>query len=947
MGKKDNDKKAAVLIKPPETLFQFIKTLVVGVIKSLPKTVIWALLRSVVSFGIVMVVNAYVIAYINEGVSGTVPRESPWFYLLNLYDNKPAFNALCFVFFYVVTALYSRIRSRGFKAFFIDLFQSFAWTVKSLDSAGKAAVPLLLIFMGLAFYARIFTENKYLFLTMAIGLFLMYTLQEKNTLMVVSKLTWSDLQRWFSRSKQRKPLNTGIVSVATFGVFLGILVLNFIPFDKQLIPYIGGGLLVVLGFFLVFRKINPKTAMFILGAAVIGYLMYRLKLTVLADDGGYQELGGTMDSFLSSGQGQDVIATGQKPGFFGAVGSFLGGLFSSGAQIVSDVADASVQTVSNAYDYTKQTVSDAYDYTKQTVSDTYDAAKEVVTDAYDKAKEVVTDAYNTVTETVVDTYEAAKEVVSDAYDTAKEVVTDTYEAAKEVVTDTYEAAKEVVSDTYEAAKEVVSDAYDSASEFVSETYDWVADEAKWAADFTGDFLTGVGNDFVGAYNDISNFAGKAYDAVSDLAGGVSDFVKDAWDNPQILIDGVKNTWDSVTGGLSDAYDYTKGLVSDIIDNPRILWETAVNSFDTVKNVASNLWNAAYTTVTDPAKAWEFVKDTVGWNNFANSVDPNRSLLERLGNTGIGLFKLGSTLFTAGQAGTAIKAGGTKALGFVDDLAAAYTKNGPKGVLDDLAGLFGKKTVKPPAAVAKYPTVEIKTGPNYTTAAKNADLSAIPESSKKSIQYVADEMGVQIHVRPSNPASKAWIESGQAVPKPCAIKAKTLNPLDEMIGGPKNQEGLVSVFNPTEPSEAALKKMSPELREKVMKRFAQRQEEFGKLKPEIDKLKGQYEIDPNGIVRDVTKNKPVAGDIDLFDITSFDGKPLPKNIQQQVVDRLKSISTKEKSLSNVEHGPVTMWDETDHAFDAVAKGKMVDAAGAGGEGVITFNPLNTATHSYHK
>ncbi|MDD5603023.1 MAG: hypothetical protein PHG48_02930, partial [Eubacteriales bacterium] len=487
-------------IKPPETIFQLIKTMIVGIFRNLPKMVIWMLIRAAVSFAIVLFINAYVIAYINEGTTGSIPRESPWFYLLNLASNRSSFNILSFLVFFVISSLYTRIRTKGLKTFFTDLFQTFAWTVKSLDAAGKAAIPILLIFTGIAFYARIFTENRYVFLTLAVGVFLLYTMRDGNMTMMTLKLAWSDMQRLFASGKPKKPLNVGAVAIAIFGIFTGILILVFIPFNMQAALYIAGGLLIALGILVAFRKVKPSSAMFILGTFALGYTMYLLKTAVIADDGGWQELGGNMDSFLASGQGKDVIRTGTKPGFFASVGSFLGGLLSSGASVVT-----------GAYDYTAEKAGEAYNAATSYVYENYQAASEFVLQTYDKIADKV----------------------SEAYDDASKFVSETYEKVSEFAAETYEKVSEIASETYEKVSEFASETYEKASNFAAETYESIVENLNYAGTFTKEFFKAVGSDFAEAGRDIADFATKAYNTASDVLGGIADFASDAWNDPSI------------------------------------------------------------------------------------------------------------------------------------------------------------------------------------------------------------------------------------------------------------------------------------------------------------------------------------------------------------------------------------------------------------------------------
>ena len=105
------------------------------------------------------------------------------------------------------------------------------------------------------------------------------------------------------------------------------------------------------------------------------------------------------------------------------------------------------------------------------------------------------------------------------------------------------------------------------------------------------------------------------------------------------------------------------------------------------------------------------------------------------------------------------------------------------------------------------------------------LAGVTDKSRTAIQNVADKHGVQIHTRPTTDSASDWLNSGKAVPKDYDMKAKTLDSIDELIGGPKNREGVVGYFKPEKPPESIMEKLGPEMRADINKRYTQRLEEF--------------------------------------------------------------------------------------------------------------------------
>ncbi|HXS65084.1 MAG TPA: hypothetical protein VN767_19705 [Streptosporangiaceae bacterium] len=205
---------------------------------------------------------------------------------------------------------------------------------------------------------------------------------------------------------------------------------------------------------------------------------------------------------------------------------------------------------------------------------------------------------------------------------------------------------------------------------------------------------------------------------------------------------------------------------------------------------------------------------------------------------------------------------------------------------------------------------------------------ITQENQRWFQYFVDKYGLAIDVRPSNPESVPLLELG-GVPKPPAIKMKTINPLDVMLGA-RDMIGAVGYFEPKMPDPAGI---PPEIWADLVKRFNQRDKEFtnysakmaemtrmreyrvvdgviypftpfpklepvarygtllgGDVKIELPMDQGTIMFDkqifsegPGGgptrpvvstPVIDPTLGPPVTGDHDMFDVRLADNQPLP-------------------------------------------------------------------------
>jgi hypothetical protein len=137
-----------------------------------------------------------------------------------------------------------------------------------------------------------------------------------------------------------------------------------------------------------------------------------------------------------------------------------------------------------------------------------------------------------------------------------------------------------------------------------------------------------------------------------------------------------------------------------------------------------------------------------------------------------------------------------------------------------------------------------------------------------------------------------------MPKPLAVKSKTITQLDTYIGASKADEGLVGYFRPREPD---LSKIPDELHELVTKRYADRLEEYNDLRGDVNKLITEGKaVEKNGKLYAVVGDQhvPYAGDIDLVYLKNADGTELSPEKYREVVDALK------RSGAQVQHGAET-------------------------------------------
>ena len=217
---------------------------------------------------------------------------------------------------------------------------------------------------------------------------------------------------------------------------------------------------------------------------------------------------------------------------------------------------------------------------------------------------------------------------------------------------------------------------------------------------------------------------------------------------------------------------------------------------------------------------------------------------------------------------------------------------------------------------------------------------MPPENVGKIEAVCKQLGVIVDVRPTTPHAEVMLREKTALPKPEALKAKTINETDLLIGlGKQEHLGKVGFFDPavTEPHRPPdYDSLPKETQKRIDDRIKQRMEEFNDYRKSMKELEdlGLIRIEPDGTVINTGLTKsggelPFTGDHDIFDIRAKDGTKLTPEQYQQARTALMAAD------AGVMHGGVTGWAvDSPGSFNTEAGqksfGKMVEAHSPGGK-----------------
>ncbi|MFQ5500665.1 MAG: hypothetical protein ACE5EQ_00005, partial [Phycisphaerae bacterium] len=203
----------------------------------------------------------------------------------------------------------------------------------------------------------------------------------------------------------------------------------------------------------------------------------------------------------------------------------------------------------------------------------------------------------------------------------------------------------------------------------------------------------AGNTWTNITNEVSQTISDIGEGISNAAEAVEEAATDVYNDPGILTDTIWETGSDITHGVvtgvqiagNAALDAAEGVAQAAVDtynNPELFGDTLVGMADDIQSGTEAIGNA----VTNPENIIKVAETMSGLENFENSLDPNRSLPNRIGQVGLGVANLYGTLVTAGAAASGIRSGASNLIGRLPGQAAGLTDDaarlGAAGLLDD-------------------------------------------------------------------------------------------------------------------------------------------------------------------------------------------------------------------------------------------------------------------------
>ena len=443
----------------------------------------------------------------------------------------------------------------------------------------------------------------------------------------------------------------------------------------------------------------------------------------------------------------------------------------------------------------------------------------------------------------------------------------------------------------------------------------------------------------------NSWADWAWNVLDDMSRGAQEDVLSLWpDVKDAIVTGILWTADELTDAenWTVLWETTRDSITDTVlialgdpSTRQRVADNMVKAVETASQVADTLWEVARK---DPSGAAAgVVKILLGVENWEKVVDGDRTLAERLARVMWGALETGTALWGAGN--TAVKVAdkiadlargadviahaasvARQADAVLDAMKAADAAADAARAADNAADAARLADAAADARRAAEAEAEVEALIRLREVARrDAWVRNLPEGAViernwlHEVGYTQDQIdelariarsanpphGILIGSRATNMDAMRWIRDGKALPKPAAIKAKTISRLDTYLGASPADEGLVGYFRPRQPDYSKIPK---EFHEAIRRRYDTRLKEYNDLRGDVTKLISEGKvINKDGKLFAVAsdgRHIPYAGDIDLVYLRYPDGSHLSPQDYQKVMARL------EDSGAQIQHGAET-------------------------------------------
>jgi len=311
------------------------------ILKGLPKTLLWRLPLLLLIVPAVFILHTFLLVYVNEGFNGG----TGWFLDHSLCIQGKNISGM--MFWFLISALIPAIikgmwKTGGPFKYISESWKKLLEAFRSFKTANPPQMPFILGGMAaLCLLSWLWSNALVSAMILMFALRGMVAMAPGSFPYILANAARNDIHRVFAK-RPPEPLTPKDAFYIYAGVVLA-LVATAIPGLEGYGPIIGA--LCVVLILVNKEKYRPSataaTLLFLAVAAAAAFLGADL----MADDGGWQESGGTFDRWIQSSGAVTAIAMGVPPAMASAMGVLAGGLVDAVAAAVPDIPAAAAAPV--------------------------------------------------------------------------------------------------------------------------------------------------------------------------------------------------------------------------------------------------------------------------------------------------------------------------------------------------------------------------------------------------------------------------------------------------------------------------------------------------------------------------------------------------------------------------------------------------------------------------
>jgi len=327
----------------PEKLVDLLKMILVGVLSGWKQIV----KRMVLIALIVLVIHTYLLVVVNEGFNydGSNPLVGE---MLAMSGRVISGTLFWILLMWIGTLVFTQIKKKGISGMVENIRQTPSWVLSMKDRTGTISTAILMGGVGAALILTGYISNFLVSLLLMLAIIGAFVARQESILLLACRLAYSDILRILKRAEGFTSIDIAFPTVALSGALGGFL-LSIVIGGSFLLKIMGVAFIGVS--YYMYNKQNDGTkpnVVMPVSILIIAFIL--LIVPVMADDGGWQESGGTLDGWIGSEGAAIAVGMGALPAIGAVIGILGGGATAGGVSSLTGLTPDGSDTTPDVTD---------------------------------------------------------------------------------------------------------------------------------------------------------------------------------------------------------------------------------------------------------------------------------------------------------------------------------------------------------------------------------------------------------------------------------------------------------------------------------------------------------------------------------------------------------------------------------------------------------------------